>query len=134
MPSRVNGISNLRIKLALVPRPSAKVRLVHRKPSLSASATLSTICSAVEKRRSIIDFPHHCHASPHICVIMYLIYLHLIGINVSHIGAFEKGGLPSAPQLCRSTTCPPSNRKSLTLSKSCSSRLGSVVSICAIAS
>src|SRR6476659_10334157 len=51
MPSRVNGISNLRIKLAFVPRPSAKVRLVHRKPSLSASATLSTICSAVEKRR-----------------------------------------------------------------------------------
>src|SRR5258706_8889067 len=55
MPSRVNGISNLRIKLAFVPRPSAKVRLVHRKSSLSASATLSTICSAVEKRRSIID-------------------------------------------------------------------------------
>jgi hypothetical protein len=30
---------------------------VHRKPSLSASATLSTICSAVEKRRSIIELP-----------------------------------------------------------------------------
>src|ERR1700730_6696740 len=77
MPSRVNGISNLRIKLAFEFRPCAKVRLVHRKPSLSASATLSTICSAVEKRRSIIDLPYNCQAKRITLFKMYLTYLHL---------------------------------------------------------
>src|SRR5712672_1052613 len=123
MPSRVNGISNLRIKLAFVPRPSAKVRLVQRKSSLSASATLSTICSAVEKRRSINGVPHCDAKRSH------------LSENVSDILAFQghkciiygrilkEDGLH--PRLARrSTTCPLSRSKSLILSKSCSSRLG----------
>src|SRR5882757_10348194 len=96
MPSRVNGISSLRIKLAFVPRPSAKVRLVHRKPSLSASATLSIICSAVEKRRSIIDLPSPLQRKrAHFCDNVSDM-LAFPDINVSYIDAFEEGRSPSA--------------------------------------
>src|SRR5476649_1606682 len=52
MPLRVSGTISLRIKLGLASRLAARTALVERMPTFSATATLSTICIAVGKRKS----------------------------------------------------------------------------------
>ncbi len=54
MPLSVKGGSSLRTKLAFVSKPAASDWLVERTPASSLTATLTTICIAVEKRVSIM--------------------------------------------------------------------------------